>query len=290
MSAANEKNGPIFIFLSAFLWSLSGIFTKSVAWNGVCLATLRGVIAFLVVFVIVLSKGKKIQFNAAKILCAFCYFVQGVLFMCANKYTTAGNATVLQNMSPLCIILMNALINKKMPSKLELQVCLILFIGIGLAFAGNLGGGAVLGNVLAMLSALFYAGVYFLSKQEGADPIESLLLGNGCYLFLIPICAANPAVQQTTPSEWLFLLFFAALSGIGAWLCFAVGIRTSTALQASFIALAEPVMAPLWTYLFLNEKISVLSLAGFIIVIVTLVVYNLRLVHEQSDRHISRVK
>ena len=289
MSLPNEKNGPIFIFLSAFLWSLSGIFTKSVQWDGVCLATLRGVIAFIAAFGIVLSKGKKIRLNIAKVLCALCYFVQGVLFMCANKYTTAGNATVLQNMSPLYIILMNALISRKKPTRQELLVCLILFIGIGLAFAGNLGGGAALGNIFAMLSALFYGGVYFLSKQEGADPIESLLLGNGCYLFLVPFCAADPIVQQTTPSEWLFLLFFATLSGIGAWLCFAVGIRTSTALQASFIALAEPVMAPLWTYLFLHEEISVLSLAGFVIVIVTLVVYNLKQAYVRPDRQTGSV-
>ena len=64
------------------------------------------------------------------------------------------------------------------------------------------------------------------------------------------------------------------LLGICAWLCFAVGIKYSTALQAGFIALAEPVMAPLWTYLFLGEQISLLSFVGFAVVIVTLVVYN----------------
>lgn len=271
----NEKYGPIFIFLSAFLWSLAGIFTKSVAWNGVCLATLRGIIAFFVALALVLSKGNKVELNRVKVMCAICYFTQGILFMCANKYTTAANATVLQNMSPLYIILMNALINKKPPSRKELIVCAVLFLGVGLAFAGNLGGGAALGNIFAMLSALFYAGVYFLSKQEGADPIESLLLGNGCYLFLIPVLLMNQTVLHTSASEWPFLLFFATLSGIGAWLCFAAGIKSCSAVQASFIALAEPVMAPLWTYLFLGEQISMLSFIGFSIVIITLLVYNI---------------
>lgn len=280
----NEKYGPVFIFLSAFLWSLSGIFTKSVAWNGVCLATLRGIIAFFVALALVRSKGKKVQLNTVKILCAICYFAQGLLFMCANKYTTAGNATVLQNMSPLYIILMNAMINKKSPSRKEIIVCAILFLGVGLAFAGNLGGGAALGNIFAMLSALFYAGVYFLSKQEGADPIESLLFGNACYLFLIPIMLTDPIVWSTGAGDWAFLLFIAAFSGIGAWLCFAVGIRYSTALQASFIALAEPVMAPLWTYIFLHEEISTLSLIGFAIVIITLLVYNISSSKARSDQ------
>ena len=272
-SLTHFEAGPLFIFFSAFLWSLAGIFTKSVAWNGVCLATLRGIISFLVALFLV--RGRKIRLNRVKVMCAVCYFLQGVLFMCANKYTTAGNAAVLQNMSPMYIILFNALIDRKYPTKQEILVCVILFIGVGLAFAGNLGGGAALGNIFAMLSALFYAGVYFLSKQDGADAIESLLLGNGCYLFLIPVLLTNQTVMQTTASEWAFLLFFATFSGICAWLCFAVGIKYSTALQAGFIALAEPVMAPIWTYIFLGEEISALSLVGFAVVIITLLVYNI---------------
>ena len=273
MSFNKEKFGPLFIFLSAFLWSLAGIFTKSVAWDGVCLATLRGVLAFIAAGC--LLRWRKVQLNRVKVLCALCYFAQGVLFMCANKFTTAGNAAVLQNMSPLYIILMNAVISKKPPKKNEILVCVILFIGIGLAFAGQLGGGAALGNILAMLSALFYAGVFFLSKQENAEPIESLFLGNACYLFLVPILVTNQTVLHTNLHDWIFILFFGFISGFGAWYCFSIGIKYATALQASFIALAEPVMAPIWTYLFLHEKISTLSLIGFIIVIGTLIVYNI---------------
>ena len=268
----NKKFGPIFIFLSAFLWSLGGLFTKSVEWNGVCLATLRGVIAFAAAGI--LLRGKKIKLNRVKILCALCYFLQGVLFMCANKYTTAGNAAVLQNMSPLYIILLNAVINKKPPTKQEVLVCVVLFIGVGLAFAGNIGGGAALGNIFAIVSALFYAGVYFLSKQDGADPLESLLLGNGCYLFLLPVMLTNQTVLHTSLHDWIFLLIFAFLTCFGAWYCFSIGIKYTSALQAGFIALAEPVMAPIWTYLFLGEQISTLSFIGFAVVIVTLVLYN----------------
>ena len=285
MNSNKEKYGPLFIFLSAFLWSLSGIFTKSVAWNGVCLATLRGIIAFIAAGF--LLHWKKIELNRVKILCAICYFVQGVLFMCANKYTTAGNATVLQNMSPLYIILMNAVINKKAPKKDELLVCGLLFIGVGLAFAGNLGGGAALGNIFAMLSALFYAGVYFFSKQDGAEPLESLLLGNACYLFLIPLLVTNQTVLHTSLQDWMFLLIFAFLSGFGAWYCFSIGIKYASALQASFIALAEPVMAPMWTFIFLHEKISSLSLIGFVIVIVTLLVYNIRTAKEKHNQQVN---
>ena len=58
--------------------------------------------------------------------------------------------------------------------------------------------------------------------------------------------------------------------------CFAKGIRTTPALQANFIAMLEPVMAPIWTFLLLSETPTVWSLIGCVIVIVTLLIYNTR--------------
>ena len=270
----NPRIAPLFLFFSALMWSTSGIFTKSLEWNGLCLATLRGVIACIASAM--LLRGTKIRFNRRKVLAAFCYFVQGTLFMCANKYTTAANATVLQNTSPLWIILFNAVLSRKRPTKLELITCACLFLGVALAFVGNMGGGGWLGNIFALTSAVFYAGVFFLSKAEDANPLESLFLGNGMYIFLLPFCVTNQVVLSTTLPQWGFLIAFAALSGVGAWLCFTVGIKHTSALQANFITMSEPVMAPIWTFLLLGETLPALSFIGCAFVIGTLLWYHIR--------------
>ena len=59
-------------------------------------------------------------------------------------------------------------------------------------------------------------------------------------------------------------------------MCFATGIKHTSALQANFITMTEPVMAPLWTFLFLGERLTPLSLVGCAIVIGTLLVYHVR--------------
>ena len=66
------------------------------------------------------------------------------------------------------------------------------------------------------------------------------------------------------------------LTGIAAWLCFAAGIKHTSALQASFITISEPVMAPIWTFVFLHETITPLAIVGCVIVIATLLTYNLK--------------
>lgn len=270
----NRRLSPLLLFMSALLWSTSGIFTKSVEWNGLSLAVLKGVIAFFLF--LLLTRGRKIRITRVKLLAAVCYFVQGTLFMLANKFTTAANATVLENTSPLWIILFSVVITRKKPSRLELATCACLFLGVLLAFMGNMGGGSWLGNTIALISATFYAGVFFLSKDESVDSFETLVLGNAMYLPLIPLLLTDPAIPATPPGQWVFLLAFALLGGTGAWLCFALGIRHTSALQANFITMTEPVMAPLWTFLLLGEKLTPMSLAGCAIVIGTLLIYHFR--------------
>jgi drug/metabolite transporter (DMT)-like permease len=118
--------------------------------------------------------------------------------------------------------------------------------------------------------------VFFLSKGEDADPLESLCIGNAMYFLLVPFCITNEAVLNTTAPQWGFLIAFATLSGVGAWLCFTVGIKHTSALQANFITMSEPVMAPIWTFLVLGETLAPLSLLGCAMVIGTLLAYHVR--------------
>lgn len=280
MRLTSEKTAPLFLAMSAVFWSLGGIFTKSVAWNGLCLATVRGIISCLVSLAVL--RRWRIKITPVKLLVAFCYFMQGILLLSANKYTTAANATVLQNTSPLYILLFNAVIAKQYPKRRDILACGFLFLGISLAFVGNMGGGGAVGNLMALCSGLFYAGVFFFSRQSGADPLESLVLGNALYFLLIPALIMNETVRATTWANWLFIICFATLSGAVAWLCFARGIKDTQSLQASFITMLEPILAPTWTFFLLGEKISITSLIGCGIVVVTLVVYNIRQIKSTS--------
>ncbi len=267
------KIAPLFLFMSALFWSLAGVFTKTLPWDGVSLAAIRGTVAFFVCLAVLGHINIKI--TKGKLIIAVCYFTQGLLYIMANKLTTAANATVLENMSPLYIILLNAVLMHTRPSRLEIATCCFLMLGVSLAFAGNMAGGGALGNVLALISALFYAGVFFFSKYTGADSLESLVLGNLLYLLILPYCLVSPSVYGTSPQQWAVTLVFAFLTGAVAWLCFSKGISNTSAIQANFITMMEPIMAPIWTFIFLKEQISPMSFVGCGVVIITLITYNI---------------
>lgn len=266
--------GPIFMLAAAIFWSLGGMFTKSVSWDGVSIATGRGLVAFLLIPLI--CRRIPTNINRIKLATAFCYFAQGTLYILANKYTTAANAVMLQYTLPLYIILFTTIATRTLPTRRDILTTVILLGGIFLAFLGTMESGGMLGNFLGLASGLFYAGVFYLSRQPGADTVDSMILGNGIYLLLLPYVLQNEVVRSAPISDLVMVMMFGLVASVIAWLCFAKGIKTTPALKASFITMIEPVMAPIWTFVLLGETITLCSLLGFVVVIVTLTIYNTR--------------
>ena len=264
--------GPLFLVLAALMWSTAGVVIKSVDWDGLCIAAMRGTICF--VLLAVFLRPFPFKLNKVKVITGFCYFAQGVLYILANKYTTAANATMLQYTSTLYIILFTAIASRKLPKKLDVITSIVLLGGIALAFAGTTESGGMLGNVMALVSALFYAGVFYCSRMEGANTIESMVLGNAMYMLLLPLFFTNQQVMTAPVQIWLLAGIYGIIGGFGAWMCFAKGIKTTPSLQANFITMLEPVLAPVWTFLFLGETITVWSLLGAVVVIGGILVYN----------------
>jgi len=263
--------GPGFLFLAALFWSLAGLFTKSVVWDGVSVAVARSIVGLIIICVT--KRPFPIRLNLVKILTAICYFAQGLLFIVALKLTTAANVTTLQYTSTIHIIVFTAIMTRVLPRKRDVITALIMLSGIVLAFAGNMQGGGMLGNILALLSGVFYAGVFFCSRMKGADAMESIVLGNGIYLLLLPWVFMSESVRSAPTSDLIYVVLFGICGAGIAWMCFAKGIKTTEPLQSNFITMLEPVMAPIWTFLFLGESITIFSLLGCGIVIATLLTY-----------------
>lgn len=271
-SLSKAKTGPFLIMLAALCWSTCGVLVKSSQWSGLSIAVLRGILTMLV-YLVVLGHVR-IKLTKMKVGIAICFFLQSVLFMCANKFTTAGSVTALQNTSPIYIILLNALLLKYKPRALDILTCVLLLLGIFFTVAGGSAKTNFLGNCLALASGVFYAAVFFFSSVSKMDTLESLVLGNAMYLFLLPVLFRDPAVLSGGIQGWFYPILCALLCGCLAWLFFRAGIKSCSPLQANFVAMLEPVVSPLWTLIFLGEKMPPLSVAGCVLVIATLLIYN----------------
>ena len=276
--------GPIYLVAAAILWSMAGVLTKFIPWSATSVACLRGLIAAMVQMAY--SRTWKIKLTKPIILTAVCYLGETLLFTFANKMTSAGSAIVLQNTSPLYIMLMGLIVLKQKPSKLDCCVGVVIFSGILLSMIDTFRGGELpgsnpmLGNLLALASGVFYAGIFFTSRLPGADALQSTILGNLMYVFFIPMLFTDQAIMNPASTgvpawqSWLAIFFMGSCQLGLSWICFSRGIKTTPSLQASFITMIEPVLNPILALLLLGEAMGTLSVIGSVLVIATIVVHN----------------
>ena len=276
--------GPIYLVAAAILWSMAGVLTKFIPWSATSVACLRGLIAAMVQMAY--SRTWKIKLTKPIILTAVCYLGETLLFTFANKMTSAGSAIVLQNTSPLYIMLMGLIVLKQKPSKLDCCVGVVIFSGILLSMIDTFRGGELpgsnpmLGNLLALASGVFYAGIFFTSRLPGADSLQSTILGNLMYVFFIPLLFTDQAIMNPASTgvpawqSWLAIFFMGSCQLGLSWICFSRGIKTTPSLQASFITMIDPVLNPILALILLGEAMGTLSVIGSALVIVTIVVHN----------------
>lgn len=285
IEASKRNFGPLYLLAAALLWSTAGVLTKWIPWSAMTVACFRGLIAAAIQMIY--SRTWKIKLTRPVILTAICYLGETCLFMFANKMTSAGSAIVLQNTSPLYIILMSLIVLRQKPSRLDCVVGVVIFSGILLSMADVLRGGELpgsnpmMGNLLALLSGVFYAGIFFTSRLPGANPLHSTILGNLMYVLFLPFLFSDQALTRPETTgipawqSWAAILFMGACQLGLSWILFSKGIKTTPSLQASFITMIEPVLNPILALLFLGEAMGGLSVAGSVLVVATILIHNL---------------
>ncbi len=269
---------------TALLWSIGGIFIKLVPWNPLAIAGLRGVIGGLVMLAYLLIRGIKPVFNKDTIKIALALAGVCTTFVAANKLTTAANAIVIQYCAPVYVLLYIAFVQKKKLRPLDIAVVPITILGVSLCFIGQMGKGHLIGDSIAVISGVFFAAMFIFSEGV-SDQTRASGIMQGQFLTAIiglPVLfATRPAFTPQAISGILVLGIFQI--GI-AYVLYSIAIKRAPLLTCSLLAVLEPLLNPVWVFLFAGENPGVWSLVGGVIVvfIITLwYVYDAR--HPQAE-------
>ena len=269
---AEKRRNTLFVFLAAILYSIGGLCIKLIPWNGMSINGARNMAALLVVGGYLSLSRHRLRLNRWILLGAVSVCGTNVLFSLANKLTTAANTIVLQFTAPIFVILLAAIFWKKRPKRLDLAACGLVLAGVACFFIDSLEMGGALGNFLALLSGLTYAGVFLLNDLPDADPISSVFWGDTISVVLgLPFL-----IQETvfTPAAITSVLILGIFQVGLAYVLMCIGLRTTPAVTASLISGIEPVLNPILVALFYGERIGRMALAGAAVVVVSVVGYN----------------
>ena len=162
---------------AAVCFSLGGLLIKLVPWSPYAINGVRNLIAACVIGSFILLTHHRIKWNFTVMVGAVCMAGVTTLFSIANKMTTAGNAIVLQYSAPIWIILLMFLFFHKKPTRMEVVTIGLVLIGILCFFLDSLSAGRIVGDLIALISGLFYAGVFMLNQFEKGDALSSMFFG-----------------------------------------------------------------------------------------------------------------
>ena len=272
----NERaGGALLVFLASLLFSIGGLLIKLNPWSALAINGARNLIGAAVIGLFLLATRHRIRVNRAVLAGALSLMGVTTLFTLANKLTTAANTIVLQYTAPVFVILLMALIFHKRPARADLITCALVLLGVFIFFVDGLRAGNQLGNVLALVSGVCYAGVFMMNASEKADALSSSFLGQlACGLVFTPFCLRETDFSALAVGTVVLLGVFQ----IGlAYICLSLGTRRTPPVTASLICGLEPVLNPLWVALFYGERISPLALLGAVIVVGSILAYNVRI-------------
>lgn len=268
-----ERKGVFLVFLAAVLYSIGGLCIKVIPWHGMSINSGRNIVSIFVVGGYLLAIRHKPRWNRWIALGAACICGTNILFTLANKMTTAANAIVLQFTAPIFVLLLSLGFFQKKPRKLDVAVCGAVLLGVLCFFLESLEAGGTLGNIVALCSGLTYAGVFLLNDMPHSDPISSVFWGDVCSAVV-----GFPFLLRETDFSIVPMTSLVVLGAFQVGLAYILmceGLKTTPAVTASLISGIEPILNPTLVALFYRETIGPLSLVGAVIVVASIIIYNI---------------
>lgn len=267
------------VVIAVFLWSTGGLFIKLTdgQLDAYQVTFFRSLFAAVTVLILTRKDGLKI--NAFGIFTSVIYAALLFLFVWATKKTTAANAIFLQYTAPIYILALAPFVIGEKFRLRDLVTVVIVLAGMSLFFVGQLRLEDYQGNVAALGSG-FLLGVYIMllrhPKADGFNPVIAVIYGN-FLLALVNAPTGIAAIPTMGPMDWFAVAFLGILQIGISYILFVKGVRGGTRpLDASLIGFIEPLLNPVWVFIFVGERPSQWALLGGAIIITAIAAHSIR--------------
>lgn len=272
---------------AAILWSTGGLFIKWTTLSAFELSFGRSLLAALTVALFTRREGFGI--NRLTALTSVFYAALLLLFVLATKLTTAANAIFLQYTAPIYVLLLEPIFYKEKFRPRDLAVIAACVAGMSLFFVGQLSAADVQGNIAALLSGVCFAFYILLlrhSRSREVNRASSVIYGNLLLVLLTAIVilldpASLSALLHAGARDLAAVAYLGVVQIGVAYTLFTLGMaRGVRSLDAGIVAYIEPVLNPVWVFLFLGERPSGWAITGGAIIIAAVVLHTIRGAHK----------
>ena len=273
--ARSQASARLALIAAAALFSTGGAAIKATSLTGWQVASFRSAVAALALAAFL--PGARRRWTWETLAVGVAYATTMVLFVLANKLTTAANTIFLQSTAPLYLLLLGPWLLREPIRRRDLALLAAMGTGLALVIAGRETVSATApdprtGNVLALASGVCWAftmlGLRRLSRDvppHAPSPAAGAMVAGNLLACLVTLPMALPV--GWTPKDAL-LIAYLGLFQIGlAYAFVGIGLRRVGALEAALLLLVEPVLNPLFAWAVHGERPGGLTLAGGVVIL-----------------------
>ncbi|HSI88845.1 MAG TPA: DMT family transporter [Pyrinomonadaceae bacterium] len=274
---------PVVLVIAAvLLWSTGGLFIKLTTLDAFSVNLGRSLFAAIIVAAFTYKKGLKLDLFT--LFTSLLYAITLTTFVYATKNTTAANAIFLQYTAPVYILLLAPFILKEPFRVRDVVTVIFCFVGMGLFFLEDQSSATApnvfAGNIAGLISGVAF-GLYFIFLRHPRtlqrNPAVSVFYGN-LIIVIVMIPLVLPYMPASLGANDLAAVAFLGIFQIGvAYILFTKGVAAGVrSLDASIIGFIEPLLNPIWVFLFVGERPSFWAIAGGVIIIAAVAVHTVR--------------
>jgi drug/metabolite transporter (DMT)-like permease len=277
----NHLKGILLMTGAGLCWSTGGIFVRSVditnSWE---IAFWRSLAMALVMAVLlsVRHSGRIVQsltsLGVSGFLAGFFLAMASVCFILSVTRTTVANTLVIISTAPFLTALAARLFLGESVATRSYVAMAIALTGISAMCADSIGGGALIGNLLAGAVALaFAASVVLLRYSRAQADMSPTVLVAGVFALIIALPLSFPF-----HASWQDIGTLACMgtfqTGLGCVLM-TLASRHISAAEIGLLSLLETTLGPVWVWIGVGERPSDLALLGGAVVVTSLVINEL---------------
>ena len=253
----------------ALMWSLAGFNIKMIEWSPYAIAAGRSLVAVILLAPMVLRKGFQ-KIDRYVIGGAICYAAFNYCFITSTTLTSSAIAIMMQYTAPIYVALLSRLFLRERVGWADIISVGFVFLGMIFFFLDSNSGGSLKGNIVSIFNGITFAGIsIFLRLQKDGNPALSMYLGN-----VISAVAGLPIMWNAGMPDTISLLFL-LLAGLLVAVSYTLYAKASTglsALETVLIPIIDPVMNPVWVFLFLDERPGALTIVGAAVILVSVTI------------------
>ena len=253
----------------ALMWSLAGFNIKMIEWSPYAIAAGRSLVAVILLAPMVLRKGFQ-KIDRYVIGGAICYAAFNYCFITSTTLTSSAIAIMMQYTAPIYVALLSWLFLRERVGWADIISVGFVFLGMIFFFLDSNSGGSLKGNIVSIFNGITFAGIsIFLRLQKDGNPALSMYLGN-----VISAGAGLPIMWNAGMPDTISLLFL-LLAGLLVAVSYTLYAKASTglsALETVLIPIIDPVMNPVWVFLFLDERPGALTIVGAAVILVSVTI------------------